>query len=85
MDVILCFGQTVGLATSPFQFSFLPSSLISNILIEVAESFTENGWQLRFCHITSMRVERELDTLMDLIDCIILNDEADTWSMRFGS
>jgi hypothetical protein len=50
----------------------------------VAESFTENGWQLRFYHITSRRAERELDTLMDLIDGIILNDEADTRSMRFG-
>jgi hypothetical protein len=29
----------------------------------VVKSFTENGWQLRFHHITSRRAERELDTL----------------------
>jgi hypothetical protein len=47
----------------------------------VVESFTENGWQLRFRHITFRRAERELDNLMDLIDGIILNDEADTRSL----
>jgi hypothetical protein len=52
--------------------------------VTVAESFTDIGWQLRFCHITSQRAERELYDLMNLIGDITLNGEPDSRSMRFG-
>jgi hypothetical protein len=50
----------------------------------VAESFTELGWQLRFCHITSQRAENELTSLMNLINDITLIEEAEVQTMRFG-
>jgi hypothetical protein len=50
----------------------------------VAESFTELGWQLRFCHITSQRAENELTSLMNLINDITLTEEAEVQTMRFG-
>jgi hypothetical protein len=50
----------------------------------IAKSFTELGWQLRFCHITSQRVKNELTSLMNLINDITLTEEADVRTMRFG-
>jgi hypothetical protein len=50
----------------------------------VVESFSEIGWQLRFCHITSQRAERELDALMDLIRDITLSEKPNIRNMRFG-
>jgi hypothetical protein len=54
----------------------------SNVTVD--ESFSENGWQLRFHHITSQRVERELDDLLNLIGEITLNEGSDVRSVRFG-
>jgi hypothetical protein len=51
----------------------------------IAKSFSENGWQLRFRHITSHRAKRELDELFNLIGGITLNEGPDIRSMRFGS
>jgi hypothetical protein len=42
----------------------------------IIESFTKLGWQLRFHHITSQRAENELTSLMNLINDITLNEEA---------
>jgi hypothetical protein len=49
----------------------------------VAESFSDLGWQLQFCHITSQRAENELTALMNLINDITLNEEDDSRTMRF--
>jgi hypothetical protein len=52
--------------------------------VTVVESISENGWQLRFRHITSQRAERELYDLLNLIGEITLNERPDVRSMRFG-
>jgi hypothetical protein len=48
----------------------------------VAECFTENGWQLRFRHITSQGADNELLALMSIIENISLNEETDTRFMN---
>jgi hypothetical protein len=59
-------------------------SHVQHTNVTVAESFSENGWQLRFHHITSHRAERELDELFNLIGGITLNEGPGIRSMRFG-
>jgi hypothetical protein len=59
-------------------------SLVQHTNVIVAESFSKNGWQLRFYHFTSQRAERELAELLNLIGEITLNEEPDVRSMRFG-
>jgi hypothetical protein len=59
-------------------------SHVQHTNVTVAESFSKNGWQLRFHHITSHRAERELDELFNLIGGITLNEGPDIRSMRFG-
>jgi hypothetical protein len=49
----------------------------------VAESFIDLGWQLRFRHLTSQRVKNELTSLLNLINDVILNGEADERTMGF--
>jgi hypothetical protein len=66
------------------QFSALFSH-VQHTNVTVAESFSENSWRLKFRHIASHRVERELDALFNLIGGITLNDEPDIRSMRFGA
>jgi hypothetical protein len=65
------------------QFS-APFSHVQHTNVTVAESFSENGWQLRFRHITSHKAEIELEALLNLIGGITLNGEPDIRSMRFG-
>jgi hypothetical protein len=65
------------------QFSALFSH-VQQINVTTAESFTEIDWQLRFCHITSQRGERDLGGLMNIIDDVTLNEEPGTRYMRFG-
>jgi hypothetical protein len=58
-------------------------SHIQQINVTVVEPFSEIGWQLRFCHITSQIAERELDALMDLIGDITLSEKPNIRNMRF--
>jgi hypothetical protein len=50
----------------------------------VADSFSELGWQLHFRHITSQRAGRELRDLLNRLNVVSLNEEADVRIMRFG-
>jgi hypothetical protein len=52
--------------------------------VTVADCISENGWAIRFRHITSRRAEEELGVLLDKLDLITLNDDRDVRVMRFG-
>jgi hypothetical protein len=74
------------IGNKPLSTQFLALfSHVQHTNVIIAKSFSENGWQLRFRHITSHRAKRELDELFNLIGGITLNEGPDIRSMRFGS
>jgi hypothetical protein len=63
----------------PALFSHVQSS---NVL--VADCCTDNGWMLRFRHITFHRAQEELGLLLDRLNLVSLSEESDEQFMRFG-
>jgi hypothetical protein len=59
-------------------------SHVQTLNISVDDCFSDNGWALRFRHITSHRAEEELGFLLDRLDHVILSDDLDVRFMRFS-
>jgi hypothetical protein len=80
-----CFWLDSWLGNKPLsvQFPALFSHVQSpNVL--VADCCTDNGWMLRFRHITSNRAQEELGLLLDRLNLVSLSEEPDRRFMRFG-
>jgi hypothetical protein len=80
-----CFWLDSWLGNKPIsvQFPALFSHVQSpNVL--VVDCCTDNGWMLRFRHITSNRAQEELGLLLDRLNLVSLSEEPDRRFMRFG-
>jgi hypothetical protein len=59
-------------------------SHVQNSNINVADAYSEIGWQLRFRHITTHRAEKELISLLHELENVTLTEVPDECFMRFG-
>jgi hypothetical protein len=59
-------------------------SHVQNSNINVADAYSEIGWQLRFRHITTHRAEQELISLLHELENVTLTEVPDEHFMRFG-
>jgi hypothetical protein len=59
-------------------------SQVQNPNLIVADCRSKIGWQIRNRHITSIQAEFELTRLLNLLENVELNDNADKRFMRFG-
>jgi hypothetical protein len=73
----------LGNKTLSIQFPYLFSH-VQKPNVSVVDCYSENGWVLRFGHITSHRAEEELSLLLDRLEQVSLSNEPNVRIMRFG-
>jgi hypothetical protein len=80
-----CFWLDSWVGNKPLSTQF-PAifSHVENPNATVADCHSENGWGLRFRHITSHRAQKELVLLLDRLDHVSLSNAPDERVMRIG-